>query len=119
VGRTDAFVAMLEHMYTHNVPKGFDCDDHRREDGSIEHPNDQAFITLAFLDQPVDMRLDSHCNLCQTLCGCSKDEFEFLDEGIRNIRTNSYPKAFHFNGPAKTDGLREPIIEHLAKTLGF
>lgn len=113
IGYTEAFTAMLEHMYSANVPEGFNCDDHRKADGGVEHPNDQGFITLAYLDQPVEMMLDTQCRMCQTLCGCKLDEFDFSGEGIVNRETGSAPKAFHFNGGSKTDGLREPILNKL------
>lgn len=111
IGRTEAFVTMLEHMYAHNIPAGYNTDDHRKPDGGVEHPNDQGFITLAYLDQPVVMKLDVRGSLCHALCGV--EAVDFSSSGIRNIETGVFPKAFHFNGSAKTSGLREPILKHL------
>jgi hypothetical protein len=52
--------------------------------------------------------------MVQNLCGVSASELSFEDgQKIRNIETNTVPMCWHFNGPAKTDGLREPVLKHL------
>jgi len=114
VGHRDAFVTMLEHMYKVNVPEGFNCDDHVDSEGRVVHPNDQGYITLAYLDQPVKMILDHECHMAQTMCGCKMDEFDFTSgEYVQNKVTGSFPAAFHFNGGSKTDGLLSTVLSTL------
>lgn len=108
VGEVDAMLAVLEAMDLENVP-----DDYRNEDGSMTHINDQFLYQQIFLKQPVKMVLDYKQLLCNTLHEVKIGELDFSGEMIRNKETNEYPCAFHMNGSAKTDGLREPILKHL------
>lgn len=108
VAETEAMMAVLEAMDLPNVPEDY-------HDGSrMVHINDQELYQQIFLKQPVPMELDYKQILCNTLHSMSVNDLEFREDGlIRNIETGTYPHSFHFNGSAKTDGLREPILKHL------
>lgn len=108
VGETEAMLSVLEAMDLKNVP-----DDYRQEDGNMFHVNDQFLYQQIFLKQPVKIALDYNQVLCNTLHSVTLDELDFSEERIKNIETKSLPCAFHFNGNAKTNGLREPILNHL------
>lgn len=108
VGETDAILAALEAMDLSNVP-----DDYRKEDGNMCHINDQELWQNLFLKQPIKMVLDYNQILCNTLHSVTLDELSFEPQGIRNIETGIVSCSFHFNGDAKTKGLREPILKHL------
>lgn len=108
VGPTADFLKLLRWMDADNLPV-----DHRDESGRMVHPNDQDYFMRAFLFGEMDMRLDSACHLCQTLCGVTADDLSIRGSKITNKETHSIPLAFHFNGPAKTAGLREPILAAL------
>lgn len=108
VGETDAILAALEAMDLGNVP-----DDYRKEDGSMEHINDQFLWQQLFLKQPVEMVLDYEQKLCNTLHGIKIEDLDFSGDLLFNKETQVAPCSFHFNGSAKTDGLREPVLKHL------
>lgn len=108
VGKTEALLKALEAMDLQNVP-----DDYRKEDGNMEHINDQFLWQQLFLKQPVKIALDYKQQLCQTMHDVSIDELDFTGAKIRNIETDSYPLAIHMNGGSKTSGVREPILKHL------
>lgn len=107
-GRTEDFLKLLRWMDADNLPV-----DHRGPDGGMIHPNDQDYFMRAFLDSGLPMRLDNECRVCQALCGVGLEDLEIGRE-IINRETGQTPCAFHFNGPAKTAGLREPILNALA-----
>lgn len=96
MGTPQNILKILEHMKLDSIP-----DDHRRADGSWYHPNDQEHYTLAFLDQPVPMVLDTNCHLCQSCSGCEPYEFDFTVRPFRNHVTGSTPRVWHFNGGSK------------------
>lgn len=107
VGETEAILTCLESMDAKNIPDDY-------WDGEkMVNPNDQFFWQREFIKQPVHMILDYHQQLCNTLHQVEIDELEFDNGFIKNKETNTYPCSFHFNGGAKTNGLREPILEHL------
>jgi len=108
VGETEALLSVLEAMDAENIP-----DDYRMENGQNFHYNDQSLYQHIFLKQPVEIALDYDQILCNTLHSVKIDELDFSSERIRNVETGSYPCAMHMNGSAKTDGLREPILNHL------
>ena len=108
VGKTEALLKALEAMDLDNVP-----DDYRKEDGSMEHINDQFLWQQLFLKQPVKIALDYNQVLCQTMHDISIDELDFNGAMIQNKETKSYPLAIHLNGGSKTSGVREPILEKL------
>lgn len=108
VGETAAMLAVLEAMDLDNVPN-----DYRKENGQMEHINDQFLYQQIFLKQPVRMQLDYRQLLCNTLHSVKLDELDFSRPWIKNVETGMYPGSFHFNGSSKTDGLREPILKYL------
>lgn len=108
VGPTADFLKLLQWMDADNLPV-----DHRDESGRMINPNDQDFFMRGFLFSGIDMRLDSECRICQALCGVTADDLSINKGLIVNRETHQVPLAFHFNGPAKTAGLREPILNAL------
>lgn len=107
VGKTADFMRALEWMKADEIPSDF-----RREDGSMEHPNDQDYWMRAFVFGGLGMKLDSDTVLCQTMCGVTMDDFDLSDH-IRNRETGGRPLAYHWNGPAKTNGTADPILRKL------
>lgn len=108
VAETEAILVVLESMNLDAVPE-----DHMCPDGSMYHCNDQGLFIEQFIQQPVKMVLDYRQELSQTLCGVVANELDMSGNKIRNIETGSLPMSLHFNGPAKTAGLREPILNKL------
>lgn len=117
IGATEAYYAMLSQIGLEKRP-----DDHRKADGSWHHENDQDFLMDKFLhgqcgpDEP-RMFVDTGCNWFQTMIGETMEGFDLIEvEGqplVRNNRTGTSPIAFHWNGPAKSNGTMEPILNHL------
>jgi hypothetical protein len=91
-------------------------DDHQLPDGRWQHKNDQDDWMRRFLfgqcPGQATMKLDSKCELFQTLTGMTMNDFDF-GVGIRNKETYQFPLAFHANGGSKTSGVMEPILQHL------
>lgn len=108
VGKTSDFLKMLEWMKADEIP-----DDHRGPDGNDVNPNDQDYVMRALVFGGLGMKLDTLAALCQTLCGVSADEFDFVGSNVRNRETGTAPMAFHWNGPAKTNGTADPILRKL------
>lgn len=107
IGRPEKILAILDSMNIDAIE-----DDTQRPDGSWWHPNDQEYFTLAFLEQPVPMVLDSRCELVQSLSGGDLSEFDFGARPMRNLATNTTPGAWHFNGNAK-DILMPIVLKEL------
>lgn len=109
VAEKEALITILESMDLNNYP-----DDHRKEDGTMFHSNDQYLYQNEFAKQPVPIEVDYLCQLNQTLSGTTIDDFEFSGDGmIRNKETLSFPCSFHANGGSKTSGIVPPILKHL------
>lgn len=110
VAETAALLAVLDSMDALNIP-----DDYWDEkQGCRVNPNDQLYYQKEFLKQPVRMELDRYQILCNTLHQVGRDELRFEPpRRIYNKETHEYPCSFHFNGGAKTGGLREPILKKL------
>jgi len=109
VAETEAMLTVLEAMDAKNIPS----DHWDAKKNCMCHPNDQEYYQEIFLKQPVKMVMDSYQILCNTLHSVNVDELDFSGERIYNTVTKTYPCSFHFNGGAKTDGLREPVLKHL------
>lgn len=107
VGETEAILTALESMDAKNIPA-----DHFDGEKMV-HPNDQLYWQHEFLKQPVKISLDRYQILCNTLHQVEKEELDFGWDFIWNKVTKTFPCSFHFNGSAKTNGLREPILNHL------
>lgn len=113
IGHTEALLQVLTEMKVTEWPE-----DHQKNDGSWFHVNDQHHFMEKFLfgqcaPQEVKTGLDSECSMFQTMTGMTENEFEWENDRFRNTVTGQYPGAIHFNGPAKTAGLMEPILKHL------
>lgn len=113
IGETEKILSLLEIMHVLDF-----LDDYRQEDGQMFHLNDQfeymkIFLELPHLNYAPKMVMDYNQILCNTLHSVTLDELSFEPQGIRNIETGRVPCSFHFNGDAKTKGLRKPILEHL------
>lgn len=108
VGYTASFLGALQEMNADAIH-----DDFQNADGSWVHANDQNNWMMQFLGSGIPMKLDSNCEVFQTMCSVTADELDMSGELIRNKVTNTTPAAYHFNGPGKTQGMREPILKHL------
>ena len=109
VAETEAMLAVLEAMDAENIPNDY-------YDAVAQqqiNPNDQEYYQKIFLQQPVPMVLDYFQDLCCTLHDVKAEDLAFLERGVMNVETKTYPSSFHFNGGAKTGGLREPILNFL------
>ena len=109
VAETEAMLAVLEAMDAPNIPNDY----YDYATNTQVNPNDQEYYQKVFLEQPVPMELDVMQILSNTLHNVTLEELDFTERQIRNVETGCYPCAFHFNGGAKTGGLREPILKHL------
>lgn len=108
IGKTEAILTCLEAMNLQDVP-----DDYRNEDGSMTHINDQELWQHLFLKQPVKIGLDTETIFSNALHSMVLEDLDFSGEYIKNVETGNMPCSLHMNGSAKTDGLREPILNHL------
>lgn len=82
------------------------------EENPIGHnDNDQPLLarTLLRYGSNYNMQLDTRCEVFQTLCGTTWDDFVFVDNRIINKETGTRPVLFHGNGRADM----KPIIELL------
>lgn len=108
VGPVADFLKILQWMDADNLPV-----DHIGADGTWQHPNDQDYFMRALLFSGVDMALDTECRVCAALCGVEVDELEISGSKITIRETGASPLAYHWNGPSKTAGLRDPILHAL------
>lgn len=109
VGETEMLLACLESMDLKNVPADyFDV-----ERGCNVHFEDQTLMQKEFLKQVVPIALDYNCTFSQTLHEADEAEFDFSEERIKNVYTNSYPCCFHGNGSGKSSELFSKILTHL------
>ena len=65
------------------------------------YPDDQEQGQIAYIAQPVDMVVDTACELAQCLSASFVKEFDTRGERIRNRITGTTPGVFHFNGGSK------------------
>ena len=115
IGRTEAFEASLEEMNLLHKEEGLHTN---QETLTIEHANDQDWWMRQHLfGKACRSALDYRVLLCMTMCGLERRDVVFSeDEGdpvIACFETGHVPFALHFNGPSKTAGLLEPILNHL------
>jgi len=108
IGETSAFLAALIAMEADTIP-----DDHTTPAGKRVEPCDQDYWMRALINGPVPMALDTQTTACLALCGVEPVDLDLTGPRICNLVTGSEPMAFHFNGGAKTGGLREPILAKL------
>ena len=74
---------------------------------------DQVWLTDLYLNEPEIVRLDTECEVFQTIAFCAEDEFN-LDSfsgkaWIRNKGTDTFPTFFHGNGHTPMNKLNELI----------
>jgi len=74
---------------------------------------DQVWLTDLYLDEPEIVRLDTGCEVFQTIAFCDEDEFN-LDSfsgkvWIRNKGTDTFPTFFHGNGHTPMNKFNELI----------
>jgi len=106
-GTASQILAILDSMNLNAIR-----DDTQEPDGSWFNPNDQEYYTLAFLQQPVKMVLDTHARVCQSFSGSALSDYVLVDEGrVTNKRTGCKPLVWHFNGNSKNDILPE-LLKH-------
>lgn len=105
VATPEDHLAVLNAMKLEDIPN----DD---EDPANKNPNDQEFFQRVFLEQPVRMMVDDMTRYCQTMHGVKEETFDFSKPMIKNVETNSFPMAFHFNG-SKDENLMRKILKHL------
>lgn len=119
IAKTAALKTALELMELECEP-----DDHRREDGTNFHCNDQYLWMKLFCDLPryagkIEIDLDYYQEFCMNMHDVAIDEFSLVHEigtdkpCILNKDTNSMPAVVHFNGGSKTSGCMLPILKHL------
>lgn len=109
MGAPSAILALVESMRLDEIK-----DDHRREDGTWVHPNDQEYFMLAYLEQPVKMSLDVQAQLCQSMHGSTEEELDLSGPLVRNLVTDTVPVAVHFNG-----GSKNTVMPPILKKFGF
>lgn len=82
------------------------------EENPIQHnQNDQVELAKTFLTKGRDynFKLDTDCEVFQTLCGVNWPEFRFDNFRAFNNETNTCPVLFHANGRAPLDKIYELI----------
>ena len=66
------------------------------------HTNDQAMWTKAYVDNKLDLRIDSNCEIFQCTGGDSwETELNWENGRVHNLNTNSFPCILHCNGSKK------------------
>ncbi len=106
-----AMLAVLETMNPDALPN-----DHQKEDGSMFHSNDQAWLQELFLRQPIPMLLDTECRFIWNLCDVPYESMRVNGEGeFFNVDTKSFPGILHANGDAKEKGIFLEALAFLSK----
>lgn len=107
IGKTAALLELVKWLKPETIPNDY-------FDGSkMVHPNDQQMYQYAYLDQPVQIKLDYEQVLCGTLHETKPEELDFSEERIKRKDTGTTPCSWHMNGNGKTSGCREYILKHL------
>lgn len=109
LAKPKALLEFLEDMNLDAIP----------DDGEVDsnpHPNDQNYVMRQFLRRRQNTMLDSRTQFVANLCGVGSKEIDLSGELVKVSETGSAPFVLHFNGPAKTNGLREPILKKLKLT---
>ncbi len=108
IAETDALMTLLRYMRPNDLPN-----DGERQDYMC--PGDQDYYSLAFLQQPVPMKLDYDGLLCTALHGVQLDELvePVVGEPVFHQACSPFgPMAFHFNGEKRGD-----VMSKILKTL--
>lgn len=102
IGPPARILEMLEAMWLDDIHDDVKATDALHGgSGTMVNTNDQGHYQYAYCAQVVPMHLDYSAQICQTLSGCSLDEFDLSGERLKNIATGSYPLVWHFNGGSK------------------
>lgn len=107
VGKAKDILAVIDSMNIDAIP-----DDHQLPDGSWYNPNDQGEYTLAYVRQPVPMRLDWQCEICWCQHGTETRDIDITEKRPKNLITGTVPIAHHFNGGAKNE-VQPFVLKHL------
>lgn len=108
-GRTEAMKEFLAEMN----PEQYLDDGETDANLFIVQSNDQDTVMRMHLFGKTPTQLDTSAYMVANLCGLGPDDIELTPLGVRVTETQTYPVAWHFNGNAKTSGLREIILKHL------
>lgn len=109
IGFTEAILTLLDSIGIDEIG----VDRRNADDTDWVYPNDQEYFTLAFLNSPVRCKLDTKCELAQTLSGCELSEFDFDSQPFRNLVTGTTPGIWHGNGDGKNK-IMPTIFERLS-----
>lgn len=116
IANTEAMVEILRFMRPDEIP-----DDYRGTDGKMVHPGDQDFFQVAFLEQPVPMKLDYDGLLCTACHGVEPNEIRIFQTatttGIVDLLFHQNcdrlgPMCWHFNG-GKVSSLMSKVFRSL------
>lgn len=107
VGRGRDILTIMDDMNIDAIP-----DDTPNPDGSWFRPNDDAEYTLAFVRQPVPMRLDWTAEICWCHDGTELGDIDTTDARPKNLISGTVPIAHHFNGDAKNT-VQPFILKHM------
>ena len=75
----------------------------REEDGRRIEPNDAVPLVMAYVNQPVTIRVDAKCRVFQCFSESSAEEFDIDATGVKNKLTGTRPGILHFNGGSKNE----------------
>ncbi len=106
IGKVKSIITMLESMNLSQIP-----DDHMMPNGQWHHENDQGYFLEMFPKQPVPMKLDSNCEIAQTLHAEDIKDFELTPQGWKNKITGTYPMVWHANGGGKTGNVFPQVLK--------
>ena len=101
-------VKVLDAMGMDSIPNEV-----QKEDGGVDHGNDQREYIKLFLKQPVPMRIDTETRFVWNMHEAKPDEFDFSGPVPRNRETGNCPACFHGNGSGKGQDIMGPIVQHL------
>lgn len=97
MGRKEDIVSVLDYMSRMPISEAI----YRSKDWE----NDQFRLSLVYVDSVSSIKLDTRCELFQTMGNVKEGELEFRGNMLRNLVTNTYPLVVHYNG--HTPGMRE------------
>lgn len=92
IGRKEEIVSVLSYM------EGMPILDPLYR--SRDWDNDQFRFSLLYIDSQPSIKLDSRCEIFQTMGNVVEGDVEWRDGYLRNLITNTYPQVIHYNGHA-------------------
>lgn len=63
-----------------------------------QQSHDQLWLMECFLNDQQNIKVDTQCEIFQTIAFSNKEEWEETEDRFRNIGTNTFPVFFHGNG---------------------